>query len=69
VKHHIKRLELLREHKDRRGDRRRICGAIAGAVFPKEGKEATIAAGLYALEQSGDTMKLSVPQGFAPREW
>ena len=69
VEHHIRRLEILREHKDRRGDRRKIRGAIAGAVFPKEGKEATLAAGVYVIEQSGDTMKLSVPDGFVPREW
>jgi hypothetical protein len=69
VEHHIKRLEILREHKDRRGDRRNIRGAIAGAVFPKDAKEATLAAGLYVIEQSGDTMKISVPAGFVPREW
>jgi hypothetical protein len=66
VEHHIQRLQILRAHKDRRSDRRKIRGAIAGAVFPKEAKEATIAAGLYVIEQSGDTMKIQVPAGFVP---
>ena len=69
VEHHIRRLEILREHKDRQGDRRKVRGAIAGAVFPREGKEAALAAGLYVIEQSGDTMRINVPKGFVPRDW
>ena len=68
IEHHLRRMELLREHKDRRGDRRKVRGAIAGAVFPQEEKEAAAAAGLYVIEQSGDTMKLSIPEGFVPLE-
>jgi hypothetical protein len=69
VGHHIRRLEILREHKSKRQDRRKIRGAIAGAVFPGTAMEAAIAAGLYVIEQSGDTMKIHVPEGFIPREW
>ncbi|MDR3173567.1 MAG: hypothetical protein LBU19_04890 [Treponema sp.] len=69
VEHHIRRLEILREHKDKRQDRRKIRGAIAGAVFPGPVMEAALAAGLYVIEQSGDTMKIRVPKGFIPREW
>ncbi|MDR0386425.1 MAG: hypothetical protein LBH57_00175 [Treponema sp.] len=69
VEHHVRRLELLREHKDKRNDRRKIQGAIAGAVFLKETMDAAIEAGLYVIEQSGDTMKLNIPKGFTPREW
>jgi hypothetical protein len=68
IEHHLRRMELLREHKDRRGDRRKVRGAIAGAVFPQEEKEAAAAAGLYVIEQSGDTMKLSMPADFVPLE-
>ncbi|MDR0583921.1 MAG: hypothetical protein LBG57_06185 [Treponema sp.] len=69
VAHHVRRLEILREHMDKQNDPRKICGAIAGAVFPKEVKDAAIAAGLYVLEQSGDTMKIGTPKDFKPREW
>jgi len=31
--------------------------------------EAILEAGFYPLEQSGDTMKIDLPQGFVPREW
>ncbi|MCL2793537.1 MAG: hypothetical protein FWD87_10670, partial [Spirochaetaceae bacterium] len=69
VEHHIKRLEILRDscHKD--NDNRRIQGAIAGAIFGRTEKEATLEAGFYVIEQSGDTMKIEVPAGFTPREW
>ena len=67
IEHHKKRLTILREH--RQGDKRKILGAIAGAVFNKGVKEAILAAGLYVLEQSGDTMEIIVPEGFKPAEW
>jgi hypothetical protein len=70
IAHHIWRLELLRDRLKKRQDKpKRILGAIAGAVFPQSIKDAVIEAGLYAIEQSGDTMRISVPEGFKPREW
>ena len=69
IEHHIKRLEILREHRDKHNDRRIILGAIAGAIFNLDVKEAAVAASLYVLEQSGDTMKMDVPEGFVPRKW
>jgi hypothetical protein len=67
--HQENRLAILRKHKDKRNDRRKIRGAIAGAVFPESAKTAAIEAGLYVIEQSGDTMKINIPDGFTPREW
>jgi len=69
VEQHIKRLEILREFRGRRHDERKIQGAIAGAIFGVAEKKATLEAGLYVVEQSGDTMKIEVPPGFVPREW
>jgi hypothetical protein len=70
IAHHTGRLEILRAWREKRQEKpKRILGAIAGAVFPRSLKEAVIEAGLYAIEQSGDTMKISVPEGFKPREW
>lgn len=69
VEHHIRRLEILRDHRRSIKDGRKIQGAIAGAVFGSEEKKATIEAGLFVIEQSGDTMKINVPEGFTPREW
>ena len=69
IEHHVKRLEILRENRDKLGDKRKIQGAIAGAVFGSEEKQATIEAGFYVIEQSGDTVKINVPEGFVPGEW
>jgi len=69
IEHHVKRLELLRKHWDKRGDKRVIRGALAGAIFGSIEKQAAIEAGLYVLVQSGDTMRLELPDGFVPQEW
>jgi len=68
IEHHIKRLEILREHRNQKRDTRKICGAIAGAIFGIEEKQSAIDAGFYVLEQSGDTMKIDIPDNFIPRE-
>ncbi|MCL2878807.1 MAG: hypothetical protein FWF29_01055 [Treponema sp.] len=69
MEHHGKRLEILREYRNKKSDFRKIYGAIAGAVFGAEEKRAAIDAGFYVLEQSGDTMKMDIPPDFKPREW
>ena len=69
IERHIKRIEIFRKYKNRINDTRKILGAVAGAVFTPDVKEETIKAGMYVAEQSGDTMKISVPKGFVPAEW
>jgi hypothetical protein len=70
VGHHIKRLEILRESMNElKENQRKIQGAIAGAIFEDSVKEAASNAGFYVIEQSGDTMKLDIPDGWQPKEW
>jgi hypothetical protein len=70
IAHHIGWLEIRRDWREKRQEKpKRILGAIAGAVFPNILREQVIEAGLYVIEQTGDTMKISVPEGFKPREW
>jgi len=69
IEHHIKRLEILRQQRSRKNDARKIYGTIAGAVFGKEEKEACIEAGFYVIKQTGDTMKIDIPEGFIPKGW
>ena len=69
VEHHIKRLEILSDSRRKKNDNRKIHGAIAGAIFGRTEKEATLETGFYVIEQSGDTMKIEVPTDFTPREW
>jgi len=69
VEHHIRRLEILRDHRRGINDLRKVLGAIAGAIYDNDVKKAVREAGLYVIEQSGDTMKIDMPDGFIPREW
>ena len=69
VEEHIERLAVLRDHWSKKGDTRKLRGAIAGAIFPHEAKIAALKAGLYVIVQSGDTMKLELSDNFVPREW
>ena len=69
IEDHINRLAILRDHWNKKHDTRKLRGAIAGAIFPKEAKIAAIKAGLYVIVQSGDTMKLDIPDDFVPKEW
>jgi uncharacterized coiled-coil protein SlyX len=69
IKHHIKRLKILRKDRDKHRDTRKIQGAIAGAIFGSKEKQAAIDAGFFVLEQTGDTVKIDIPKGFIPGEW
>ena len=69
IEHHIKQIEILRKFRRKQNDNRKIFGSIAGAIFGTAEKKATIEAGFYVLEQSGDTIKIDIPQGFVPQEW
>jgi hypothetical protein len=69
IEHHVKRLEILRQYRNKHHDTRKIQGAIAGAIFGYTEKQAAIEAGFYVLEQSGDTVKMDIPEDFVPREW
>jgi hypothetical protein len=67
---HIQRIEKLKQNrKEKNEPSKKLIGAIAGAIFPKEVKEAALEVGLYVLVQSGDTMKLEIPEGFKPKEF
>jgi len=69
VEKHLHRLDVLREHRHKKNDTRKILGAVAGAIFGEAEKKAVAEAGFYIIEQTGDTMKINVPEGFVPREW
>jgi hypothetical protein len=69
VENHERRLRILRLNKDRKGDKRKIYGALAGAVMPDNVKTAAIEAGLYVITQTGDTVKIDVPEDFTPKAW
>jgi hypothetical protein len=69
IEKHRKRLEILREHINKTGDRRKIQGGMAVAVMKEEDRKAILNAGFYPIEPSGIMMKTDLPEGFVPREW
>jgi hypothetical protein len=66
---HIKRMELLRRIADQRMDTRKYQGAVAVAILSQEMRDSILQNGFYTIEQTGDTVKLTNPEGFIPREW
>ncbi|MDR2176399.1 MAG: LUC7 domain-containing protein [Synergistaceae bacterium] len=69
VEDHVRRLEILRLNKDKKGDKRKIYGALAGAIMLEGVKTSILKAGLYVVTQTGDTVKIDVPEGFTPKAW
>ena len=69
VEDHIERMDILRTYADEHGDRRVWLGAVGGAVLATDARKAALKAGFYLIEQSGDTMMISIPEGFKPKEW
>jgi hypothetical protein len=70
VDDHIERIGKVREELDKRGDRRKLVGAVAGMVVAGKVREYAQRRGLYVLVQSGDSVALAeVPGTFKVREW
>jgi hypothetical protein len=57
----------LRKYKDEEGDQRAIRGALAGAIMSESVRRAALGAGLYVIEQSGDTVSIEEPNQI--RSW
>jgi len=69
VDRHIQRMEILRQKADIRHDDRKYQGAIAGAIMSDEVRNYAHKAGFYVIEQTGDTVKINIPEMFKAREW
>ena len=69
VDEHINRIEILRNRAHARNDVRKFQGAIAGAIMIDAVRDYAHKAGFYVIEQTGDTVKITIPEGFKAREW
>jgi hypothetical protein len=69
VKRHIGRMEKLRRYWDEHKDKRKLIGAVAGAIMAGQVKAYALNTGFYVAVQSGDTVKIEIPEGFTPRIW
>jgi hypothetical protein len=70
IEDHLERMEKLRRYADFHNDRRKYRGAIGGVVFGESEKSYALKKGFYVIEPSGDTFKITEPQGdYYPHEW
>jgi hypothetical protein len=70
VNDHIRRMEKVRRHADLNGDRRVFLGAVAGMVMNDDMRDCILGHGFYAIEPSGDTFSITVPEKkYQLREW
>ncbi|MDR0705413.1 MAG: hypothetical protein LBF88_10560 [Planctomycetaceae bacterium] len=68
IKKHLKRMQIVRRDFERSGTiRKELIGAVAGAIFSDEVKDLTLETGFYVIAQTGDTVKIDVPEHFKPR--
>jgi hypothetical protein len=65
IRDHVKRMEKVRRYADLRQDKRKLYGAVAGAIIPENVKEHGLKEGFYIIEQSGDTVNIVSPSGTA----
>ena len=67
VREHIERLEKYRRYGK---DKRRILGAVAGAVVSDDVIKFAHKQGLYVIVQSGEAVEIiTSPEGFVAKEW
>jgi len=67
VRDHLERMKKYRSYGD---DKRRIIGAVAGAVVSDDVVKFAHRQGLYVIIQSGDAVKIiPPPEGFVAKEW
>ena len=69
VDDHVIRMEKLRLYADARGDKRRYQGAMAVAILDNSLRRYIQKKGFYLIEQTGDTVRINIPEGFSPKEW
>ncbi|MDR1315917.1 MAG: hypothetical protein LBK13_03495 [Spirochaetales bacterium] len=69
VSQHVERMKKLRRYWDAHNDKRKLIGAVAGAIMEDDVKVLALRTGFYVIVQSGDTLKIEAPEGFTPRVW
>ncbi|MDR0635456.1 MAG: hypothetical protein LBF87_00065, partial [Treponema sp.] len=67
---HLDRIGKIRLYMDKRGDKRLLVGAVAGAIVPESVCRYAQKKGLYVVVQSGDSVEVvGIPNGFEVRKW
>lgn len=68
IEQYAKMLFLLRRHREKYQDTRKIHGAFKSKKFSAAEKQMIFEAGLIVIEPSGGELQISMPEG-APRDW
>jgi hypothetical protein len=66
---HVERMEKLRQWADLHDDKRKLYGALAGAVIHDNVRDYALKQGFYVIEQSGDTVNVIAPEGAKVKAW
>ncbi|MDR0638610.1 MAG: hypothetical protein LBG27_06895 [Spirochaetaceae bacterium] len=70
VDEHLERIGKVREEMNKRGDQRKLVGAVAGMVVEDGVQRYAQDKGLYVLVQSGESVKIAeMEETFQAREW
>jgi DNA repair exonuclease SbcCD ATPase subunit len=70
VDEHLKRMDKIRRYMDGRQDKRKLVGAVAGAIVAPNVVKYAQRQGFFVLVQTGDSIAIArAPKGFAPKEW
>jgi hypothetical protein len=70
VDDHLKRMEKIRRYMNSHKDKRRLVGAVAGAVVSKNVLTYAQRNGFFVLVQTGDSIAIAkTPKDFKPKEW
>jgi hypothetical protein len=70
IDEHLERIKKIRGYMDKRNDKRKLVGAVAGAIVAENVREYAFKKGLYVLVPSGKSVALAErPEGFKVREW
>lgn len=70
VKHHLRRMELIRKHPPAEVAGKQLLGAMAGGFVSADAMRYAYESGFYVLELTGESVRLiPPPDGFEPRTW
>jgi len=70
IDEHIKRINTIREHMNKRNDNRNLLGAVAGTIISNDTIKYAQKNGLFVLVQSGESVKIAdMPENFKPKTW
>ena len=65
VDEHLDRIEKIRQYMDKRDDKRKLVGAVAGGIISENVMKYAQKKGLFVIEQTGDSVAIAtMPEGF-----